>query len=665
MNKSYLIKPNICCILLLFITAASYAQNSPIKFGKVEMADLSMKVYAKDTAAEAVILCDFATHNYSYRGESGGLKVIYERHRRIKILKKSGYEWATHSFSLSTSRVGSAKENAMSIKGATYNLEDGKIVTTKLEKSSIFSEKQSDNLTIQKITLPNVKEGSVLEYTYRIESDFATSIRAWEFQKGIPTVWSEYQVKVPEFYQFQLITQGYEPFLVSSITKETLNLGAGLQSIAGTYYRFVQQNVPALRVEPYITTIEDYRSQVEFEISAYLPSGGIPKHFSSTWDDFSKTLTNYDNFGRLLNKGGFLKEVAATIKATAKDSLSKIQAAYDYVSKNMTWNHQASFYASGSLKKAFEAKTGNSADLNLMLIALLRELDIEADPVVLSTRNNGRVLDFYVLERKFNYVIAVIDVKGQWLLIDATEPSMPLGTLPIRCLNGKGRWIHGETGDWIDLNSNEKLAKTIIAKFDINSEAQLEGQLSINHIGYSAHNERMSIKRDTKAKYLETLKKSRGSWEVKKIEFEDENDITKPLQVVVDLKINERVGIAGDRIYLNPMIGEGEYKNPFTAPERRYPVDFAALMEESFIATYNIPKGYVVEEIPKSTRVNLPEGAGRFTFMVGKSEDTITISSIISLKKTMYFAEEYELLKQFYDQIIQKHAEQIVLKKAL
>jgi len=663
MKKNAFFKSSLSCFLLLLVTFSINAQNSPIKYGKVDMADLQMKAYAKDTAAEAIVLCDFGTHNYTYR-DGQGLKVAYERHRRIKILKKSGYEWATYSFGLSNSRTGTAKEYASNIKGATYNLVDGKIVTTKLEKSSIFLEKKSENLMIQKITLPNVQEGSVIEYSYRIESDFDTEVRSWEFQRSIPTLWSEYQVKVPEFYQFQLITQGYEPFVVSSITKEALNLGAGFENIAATYYRFVQKDVPALKVEPYITTIEDYRSQVEFEISAYVPTGGIPKHFSSTWNDFSKSLTNYDNFGRLLNKGGFLKEVAATIKATAKDSLSKIQAAYNYVAKNMTWNQQRSFLARGNLKKAFEAKTGNSADLNLMLIALLRELDIEADPVVLSTRDNGRVLDYYVLERKFNYVIAAVDVQGQWLLIDATEPSMPLGTLPIRCLNGKGRWIHGESGDWVELKTNEKLAKTLIANFEIAPEGQIKGQLSINHISYAAHDERMQIKKDTKAKYIDNLKKSHNNWEVRKVEFEDENEIERPLQVKLDLNINEGVGVAGDRIYFNPMIGEGESKNPFTTLERKYPVDFGTLIEESFIATYTIPKGYVVEEIPKSMRVNLPEDAGRFAFMVAKSEDLITISSKIMLKKTMYFAEEYELLKRFYDQIIQKHAEQIVLKKA-
>jgi hypothetical protein len=113
------------------------------------------------------------------------------------------------------------------------------------------------------------------------------------------------------------------------------------------------------------------------------------------------------------------------------------------------------------------------------------------------------------------------------------------------------------------------------------------------------------------------------------------------------------------------MMGEGEDKNPFVSAERKFPVDFGALTEENFIATYTIPAGYVVEEMPKGTRVSLPEDGGRFSYLINTipEEGKVTISSKITFKKTSYFAEEYELLRKFYDQIVQKHAEQIVLKK--
>jgi hypothetical protein len=155
------------------------------------------------------------------------------------------------------------------------------------------------------------------------------------------------------------------------------------------------------------------------------------------------------------------------------------------------------------------------------------------------------------------------------------------------------------------LKSNEKDGQTVISSFEITEEGKLKGQMSINYLGYAAHRNRLELKKDKNEKYIENLKKSHPNWEVSSVKFEEVDSLYNPLQVHLTLNINEEVGMAGDRIYLNPMVGEGEEKNPFTAAERKYPVDFGTLIEDSFIATFQIPKGYVVEEMPKSIRVNL------------------------------------------------------------
>ncbi len=652
----------LLCVFSTILCLTTTAQDAPIKFGKIDIADLQMKVYPKDTSAEAVILCDYAESYHRYSSGSG-LQMVFERHRRIKILKKSGYEWATHAIIAANSKSGS-KEFIGSVKGATYNLVDGKIVADKLSKESIFDEKVSDYRSQKKITLPNVKEGSIIEYSYSITSDFDTEIRAWDFQKSIPTVWSEYRVKIPDFYKFQIISQGYEPFVVSEIKSESISLGVGIQAEMGKSYRWAMKDIPAIRTEPYMTTIDDYTARIEFEIAAYTPSNGMHKNFSLSWNDFSASLSGYENFGGQLKKGGFLKDIANNIKLNTKDTLSKIQAAYDYVSKAMTWNGQESFFASSTLKKAHEAKTGNCADINLMLIVLLRELGLESYPVVLSTRENGRILSNYVLEKKFNYVIAYTRVGDKSMLIDATDPLLRMGVLPVRCINGSGRLILENTGDWIPLKTTEKMAKTLISNMTISPEGQVKGELNVSFLGYYGQNYRSRIKKEGKDKFTENFKKSHPSWEITKTEIEGNEDLSSTLVTKFETTINEKSNVAGDRIYFSPMLGEGEEKNPFTSVERKFPVDFGALMEENFIASYTIPQGYVVEEIPKSARVSLPDDGGKFTYLIGTPEEgKITISSKIMMKKTMYFAEEYEGLRKFYDQIVQKHAEQIVLKK--
>jgi hypothetical protein len=284
--------------------------------------------------------------------------------------------------------------------------------------------------------------------------------------------------------------------------------------------------------------------------------------------------------------------------------------------------------------------------------------------VILSTRNNGRILNDYVLLSKFNYVIAQVDVGGTDVLLDATATQTPTGVLPVRCLNGQGRLISKNSPRWIDLKSSHKFLEIVISNLTLDADGNAKGDLTISHVGYSNVNERKKYHKEGKDKYIEAYKKNNANWKVENTEIQNIEDISVPLTTKHDLTVNDFSNVAGDKIYFNPVMYNVQKENPFKNPDRKFPVDFGALVEETFVATYTIPEGYMVEEIPKGAKVSLPGDGGRFTYFIGVGEGgKISISSKIFLKKATYFAEEYDALRAFYDQIVQKHAEQIVLKK--
>jgi Domain of Unknown Function with PDB structure (DUF3857) len=657
------------------------AQDAPIKYGKIDIADLQMKVYPKDTSAEAVVLGDVGRAYFEY-SQNDGFQIVYERHRRVKILKKSGYDWATVKVGLYVSKNNNGKEELYDLKGVTYNLENGQIVKDKLEKESIFTDKTDDNHSVKRFAFSKVKEGSIIEYSYRIKSDFYYNFRDWTFQSSIPVAWSEFSVSVPEYFTYRQIQQGYEPMLINEAkngqTSYTLHVpgtfsGTSTIRSAATSetvnvitkdFRWAMKDLPSIREEPFMTTIDDYVSKIEFELSSSFFPGGGYKSYANSWESINTRLLENEFFGQQLNRSGYLKDMVSVIKASSKDTLQQIGMAYNLIKQAMTWNERETFYAESTLKKAFDAKTGNAADINLLLVVLLRELGYDANPVILSTRDNGRVLDNYVLLSKFNYVIAHVDMGGKELLLDATAIQTPAGILPIRCLNGQGRLISKNGTRWVDLQSSYKNAETTIGNFELNADGTGKGELAITHLGYNNVRERRKFVKEGKEKYIEEYKKKATNWQIAKTELENTDDASSPFVRKHDLTVNELATVAGERIYFNPVMYNPQKENPFKNPERKFPVDFGALIEETFIATYTIPQGYTVEEMPKSARIGLPEDGGKFTYIVGVPEEgKISISSKVALKKTMYFAEEYDTLRKFYDQIVQKHAEQIVLKK--
>ncbi|MDX5417608.1 MAG: DUF3857 domain-containing protein, partial [Hymenobacteraceae bacterium] len=339
-------------------------------------AELKMHTYDKDTSAVAVILSDFGVSHFRINAD---LKLITERRTRIKILKKTGYDWA--NVEVPFYQQGTSRESVGAVRGYTYNLENGKIRKDKLEQSAVFEEQQSENRRSKKFTMPNVKEGSVIEYTYTVTSDFVYNLKEWEFQHTIPTVWSEYRAKIPQYFDYKTLQNGYHK-LHDPHDKYDATLNG---------YRWVMVDLPALRPEKYITTLSDYQSKIEFELQMLHIPGQESKVMTGEWEQVIQDLMKEDRFGSQLNRKGFFKNDIASIVEKHSNPQQQMTAIYNLVQNTMRWNGKYGIYTTGPLRKAFESKTGSAAEVNLLLTAMLQEAGLDAAPVLVSTREHGRI----------------------------------------------------------------------------------------------------------------------------------------------------------------------------------------------------------------------------------------------------------------------------------
>lgn len=619
-----------------------------------------MTVYEQDTSAAAVVLHDIGKSYFRFRPD--GIKLIFERHVRIKVLKKGGYEWAD-AFIPYYKASSTKKETVVNLRGATYNLLGGRVQVDKLGKESIFEEKTTDSgLNRRKFTFPNVKEGSVIEFAYTLESDFLANLRDWDFQTSIPTLWSEYRVLIPEFLDYKQFVHGYEPFVVNSRQPSNDNLGGGPPTRV-IEYRYAMQDVPALKEEPYITTLSDYRARIEFELALINVPGFIYEPYMHTWEKITQELLESESFGRQLGRTGFVKnELAALIKEHS-DPEQRMNAIYAFVASKMKWNEKSRFAleSNSSTKKAFENHTGSSADINLLLVALLREAKLDANPVILSTRGNGRVETSLPMITRFNYVIAHVALGDKEYLLDATEPHAPANMLPVRCLNGQGRLVSAQNSRWVSLEAKQKYSDFYNVKMTLDKEGNLKGTVQNTKSGYHALPTRRTLAVEGQQKFIDGFRKQSSGWEIGQVTVKNQEVLTQGLELAYEVAMEGQV--SGHLIYLNPMLTRQEKDNVFKLENRKFPVDFAAPHEETFICSFTLPEGYTIEEQPKNALVLLPQEAGRFAYSINVLGNTVQVLSQISLKKPVYYAEEYPHLREFYNHIVAKHAEQIVLKK--
>lgn len=666
--------------ILLFIVNTALSQEIDIDFGEVDKRDLEMIVYEPDSSASAVVLYDYGHSYFRFNKQEYSLNLNFDTHIRIKILKKDALSRGT--FTIPLYNIGNrSKEEIVNSKGYTFNLVDGKVQRSKLKGKNKFIEVVDDRHKKVTFTFPDVKVGSVIDFKYTKTSDFNYTLESWFFQSDIPVVWSEYIVEIPEYYNYYKNTKGYEaPYLHEENIKNRRHYITNKSRSGGTrvtktsysnnelsydekIYRFVYKDVPAFKNESFIGSAKDYISQVGFELQSVQFPNSTMKSYSNNYKSISKKLLDEKRFGQQLNSAYFLRKEVELIESQYSEPEQKMQAAFDWVKNNIKWNENTGLYAKTSIKDIYKEKEGNAGGINLLLTTLLRALNLNANPVALSTRSNGRLPITHPSLTNFNYVIAHVNINNEEYILDATSTNLPINQLPARCLNDKGRLIKEGGGKWVTLNNNTVYNRSEMIKVSVNTDGELVGKRRIINNNYAAYSKRASIEEEGGIdKYFESFADNDADYYYEGYIVENLDSINSPL--IEKMEISTQFSDGEDIIYFNPLLNSKMEENPFVQEERNYPVDFPYPTKQKYMIQIEIPEGYEVQELPKKINASLPENAGNFRYQTSLNGKNLMVITQINLNKQLFIPAEYQSLKQFYKIIIDKHSEMVVLKKS-
>lgn len=653
--------------------------SQEFKLGKVTVAELEQKVHPKDSSAVAAILYKRGKTRIDY-DQNTGFVTYMDVETRIKIYKKEGYKWANEAIWYYSSN--DFKEKVSVSDAVTYNLVGGKIEATKLKSDGVFDETVSKFRSQKKITLPNVKEGSVIEFKYSVRSPDVL-IREWDFQTSIPVNYSEFKTFVPEYFVFTPAQKGYvfpkvsseknnKSFIINS--KERSNHANFVGGATKTeFYQdkidyiemqttYVAENFAAMKDEAYVNNIENYMSSVSHELSmTRFPDKPI-KQLSTDWNSVVKTIYDYDDFGPELNKTGYFEEDLKKLLAETKTPEEKIWGIFNHVKSNVKWNNYYGYSCDNGVKKAYKEKTGNIADINLMLTAMLRYSGLTANPVLVSTRSNGIAL--FPNRTAFNYVIAAVETPNGYILLDASEKFSIPNILPLRVLNWSGRLIRKDgTSEEINLMPEKTSFDNVFLTYSIEADGKVTGKTRRQSADYNGMITRNKISNLKEEEYLEKLENNNNKIEISDYSKTNEQDILLPIIETYSFTGNNLCEIIGDKIYVNPMLFFTNDKNPFKQEVREYPIDFSYPFTNKYNITINIPDGFAVETLPAASAVTMEDNLGIFKFNIAVNENTLQLAILHQINEAIVSAEKYEMLKEYYKTMIAKETEKIVLKR--
>ncbi|MFT3680591.1 MAG: DUF3857 domain-containing protein [Ferruginibacter sp.] len=635
--------------LMLFAFCKLAAQPTLPDFGKIEKADLEITNCSFEQNAKAMVLFDVGEFYCNiYPSLMNPVMIQNERRIRIKILKDKGLDEA--NIHIRYNSFG-GNEIVKGLSAVTYNLDaTGNVITTKVDKKSIFEKKINKRITEIAFSFPEVKVGSVIEYKYTIEGSGRSN---WYFQKNIPVVLSQFTIDFPTELEVRTT-----PYCSLPYERKRGSRGRDMET-------FSMQNIPSLHDESYITCEEDYLQRLETRLVAVNFAGSPRRSLTLTWPNIIRSLMDDIDFGVQLKRNIPRTADLDLLLKDVTDPYRKMCIIHEYVRKNMQWNEYDNIWALDGVKSAWKDKKGTSGEINLILVNLLKDAGLNAHPVLVSTQDHGRVNTFIPEVSQFNKVMAYIQMNDRKYVLDGTEKFTATKLIPTDVIATQGlviEKIDTEEWGWQTLWNEDDIYKDfIIVNGQIDKDGIMKGDASVMSYDYSRI-ERMPKLKEGKTAFLKAFySQENGGAKVDSIDFE--NEYADSLPLVQKFSFSKPVNTSGDYQYFNTNMFAGLEKNPFEADNRFSDIFFGYNQQITIVGNYTAPDGYIFEELPKNIRMMMPDTSINFTRLAALNENTASMKITLDFKKPVYSVEEYPEFREFYKKLFDLLNEQFVIKK--
>lgn len=634
----------VCSWLCLAFINLCAAQTTVPEFGEITAAEKELTECPFDKEANAVVILDEASANHNDQ-----YNLIYTRRTRIKILKTKGIQYGDISIPY---RSKDEIEFISDIEAYTCNYTpNGVAEIKKVPQSAIYRQKVNERVTLVKIAMPDVKPGTIIEYKYINTAKNYNYLEDWYFQQELPVMHSFFSLVVMPNYEF-----AYRVF-----KSDHLPIDIKKEKESGRI-TFEMNNIAGLRDEPYMDAEKDYLQHVEFQMSGYQGTFGGTTRFMTTWDEVTREIMTNPSFGLQLNKNIPLGP-EWTAKVMSMPSLfDRMSAVYNFVYKNISWNGFGGIGSMDGVKETWDKKKGNSGDINLLLINLLKEAKLEVYPLLVSERGHGKVNPEYPFIDQFNKVMACVLIDNKKYVLDAAGPYTPPFMTPFAVINTKAFLVNRKKGAIITLTETDKKDRNYV---NINAHIDEDGTLTGKAFVSSSEYARLTRIR---------------AWEHDKDRFKENYFTTYGAGLKMDSLVmqnldNDSLPLDQQFNFTNPPIVSGDYKlvnlnlftgiakNPFISDIRFTNIDFGCLQSHTVLEYIDLPATMKIETLPKNIRMIMPDTSISFTRYMEVKDNKLRVKYEISTTHSVFTADDYEYVKNFYKKMAEIMNEQIVLKK--
>jgi hypothetical protein len=624
------------------------------RFGKVSKEELEMTEYKPDSAAVAVVL--YENRNIQVDLSAGGAFVKdVDVHMRIKILKEEGTEWGDFSVMKYVSQ--SVPEIVTGIEVVTYNLENDKVVPTKMSREFIYTEDVSSSFQKISFYAQEVKVGSVIEMKYSIHSDRFWEIDDVYFQKTIPVNWVESQVSIPGFFTFNKKLHGSLPVQYDSELEPKNLFGYQYEMVVD---KFVAVDLPAFKYEPYIYYPRQYFSFVTYDIRSLRLPGMDTKYYGVSWDDVDNTYVNSQIMTRFRAQCQFKEQVAALPEEGT--DIEKIASAVSLVKDNVVWDEKYKVFPE-PVGQVVKARSGSNADINCLIAGCLREMGYTVDMVLIKMRSSGMLLDFQPERNPYDtFILRVTGSDGSQYYLDGGSPHGYINVLPPDLLVTNARLVRPNVpGEWVDLTRLTRNGTTMTVATTLTDDLRLSGEYTCKETGNTSYSTKESYSEsDDEQDYISEIETDLAI-EIDDITFGQMKEYSSSSQT--EYKFHKDLDASGDFVYINPFLVKFHSADTFQSLQREFPIDFPFTYSLTYIFTFTIPEGYAVDQIPENRIFKFQPLASTARCSCTVNGNTVQMVYNFSQNKMMCGPEYYQDIRSYWKLLADIYDVVLVLKK--
>ena len=637
-HKTKVRHPFVFLLLLLIISCAGPARWNTLP----DQFDASIPTQEEYPDECAVILLDEGELEMFHRDFTFS---IMKRHRLIKIFDARGFRFANITIPYSSATtVTNIRARTIAPDGRIFQLQKDHVFDVTLYPAFIFF----SDIRAKRFTLPGVQENCLIEIEWQKQVDYFTYWDQWNFQDEIPTRTSRYRLRIPSEWDLHWISKGID--LEAQTTK--------MPSQFKQDYLWQAENLPSLTFEPAMPASKIVAAALLFSPIGVKKWSDVASWYHSLSIGRRKTTPEITETAERLTHG-----------CTAIEE--KLEKLYEFVRDEI--RYVAIAIGIGGYQPHFASDTffnryGDCKDKVTLLSALAASQNIQVDPVLISTWQNGPIDTSVAGYTQFNHVIARAQLPdSSYIWMDPTESLCSFGELPWYDEDRSVLTIHKDgAGEWQKTPTFGANRVERFWRIDVDSWGICHFQLEMNLYGARAlllRDEMNPLRgREQKSRLCRQLLTKFPKADFREVEIDNLYDYKKPVNCHVSWTWRIPDWRRGYVSLSLDKLADFQWQQIFVEKERRYPIDLAYCQQISDSLALGVPDEWTVRFSIRDRRFST-----EFGFYHLKTDTLydgqLSISRKFALTESNIPVDSYSQFREFINRVAQADESALILNR--